>query len=503
MVYFGLRGSRLSVVVSLVAATAFMLQGYDQAVMNGLVTLPTFLSVFPQMKESKIEGTVVAIYEIGCAIGALSCAFIGDVLGRRRMLFTAGIFVIVGVVLQATPFSLPQLIVARIITGLGVGAFTGTAPMYVSECASAATRGRMVLLQGFFAIGGIVLATWIEFGLYFVKDSQVNFRFPIAFQAFFALIVVCLIMFLPESPRWLVKRDRPEEARQVLSSLEDMPQDSEVINAELDVICDTYQEEKQNSSSLFTMGPERLFHRACLAVFVALLAQMTGVNIVTFYSTQIFEDHLGYSAIEARIFSGCIQIWQFLCAGLAVILIDKIGRRKLLMAGAAGMCVAQTALAGLMSDLTNKAAGEAAVFFYFVAMFFFPVGLFLLPFMYAGEIAPLSIRHKVAALGACTNWLFNFLIAEASPIALANIGYRYYILYACISFVAFVAFYTFYPETKGRTLEEIDEIFIRSKSIFDPVRVEKSLPRNGFAGAERRLEERVLEKQTATHVETA
>lgn len=153
--------------------------------------------------------------------------------------------------------------------------------MYVSECASAATRGRMVLLQGFFAVGGIVLATWLEFGLYFVKDNQVNFRFPIAFQAFFAIVVVSLIMFLPESPRWLVKRDRPEEARQVLSALEDMPEDSEVINQELDVICDTYQEEKQNSSSLFTMGPERLFHRACLAVMVALLAQMTGVNIVT------------------------------------------------------------------------------------------------------------------------------------------------------------------------------------------------------------------------------
>jgi hypothetical protein len=139
----------------------------------------------------------------------------------------------------------------------------------------------MVLLQGFFAIGGIVLATWIEFGLYFVKDNQVNFRFPIAFQAFFALVVVALIMFLPESPRWLVKRDRPESAREVLSALADEPQDSEVIDQELDVICDTYQEEKANSNSLFTMGPERLFHRACLAVFAALLAQMTGGNIVS------------------------------------------------------------------------------------------------------------------------------------------------------------------------------------------------------------------------------
>jgi hypothetical protein len=135
MVYFGLRGRPLGVLVSLVSATAFMLQGYDQAVMNGLVTLPTFITVFPEMKNSNIEGniqtlcyyletcslllgTTVAIYEIGCAIGALSCAFIGDVLGRRRMLFTAGVVVIIGVILQATPFSLPQLIVARIITGM-------------------------------------------------------------------------------------------------------------------------------------------------------------------------------------------------------------------------------------------------------------------------------------------------------------------------------------------------------------------------------------------------
>lgn len=208
-------------------------------------------------------------------------------------------------------------------------------------------------------------------------------------------------------------------------------------------------------------------------------------------------------AIEARLFSGCVQIWQLLCAGLSVILIDKIGRRRLLMAGAAGMCVAQTALSGLISDLTNNATGEAAVFFYTLAMFFFAIGLFLLHSMYAGEIAPLSIRHKVAALGACTNLLFNFLMAEVSPIAITNIGYEYYIVYVCISAVAFVSFNLFYPDTNGRILEEIDEIFIRSKSIFDPVKVEKSLPRNGLSSAERRREERGLEKNTAAHVETA
>lgn len=375
--------------------------------------------------------------------------------------------------------------------------------MWVSECSNASERGRRVLLQGLFAIGGLTTAVWIEFGLYFVKDSQVNFRFPIAFQGLFALVVTSLILFMPESPRWLVKKDDMGKAQAVLSALEDTPEDSEVITAELQVIYDTFQEERRNSGSIFKMGPERQFHRACLAVFAALLAQMTGINIVTFYSTQIFQRQLKYTAVDARIFSGCIQIWQFISAGIAVLLIDRFGRRRLLMAGAGGMCVAQACLCGLMSDLSNPAAGKAGIFFYFMAMFFFPVGLFLIPFMYASEISPLSIRHKVAAMGACTNWLFNFLVAEITPAAMTNLGWRYYIVYACISGFAFVVFYVFYPETKGRTLEEIDEIFIRSKTMFDPVRVEKNLPRNGLAGVERREEEALAEKSAGRHVENA
>ncbi|KAK0391277.1 hypothetical protein NLU13_0778 [Sarocladium strictum] len=502
--YFGLRGKSLTITLSIVAATAFLLQGYDQAVMNGLLTLDTFTHRFPLMsKNPDIQGTVVAIYEVGCAFGALACAFFGNILGRRRIIFVAGCDVIVGVALQASSFSLAQLIVARVITGLGVGALTATIPMWVSECSSAKERGRRVMLQGFFAIGGVASASWIEFGLYFVKKNEVNFRFPIAFQGLFALIITSFVMFLPESPRWLITQDRFEDAKKVMAALEGEPEDSEAISEELSLIRDAYLEEKRQSSSIFSMGPERQFHRAVLAVGIAALAQMSGINIVTFYSTQIFTNQLGYSGTNARIFSGSIQIWQFICAGIGVLLIDRFGRRKLLMAGALGMCVAQTSLAGLMSDLKDKSAGEAAIFFYFVAMFFFPVGLFLLPFMYAAEISPLSIRHKVTAVSACTNWLFNFLVAEVTPHAMKNIGYKYYIVYACITLFTFVVIYFFYPETQDRTLEEIDDIFIQSTNILDPVKVEKKMPRNGMALAERIRNAHEGEKHSAMHEEHA
>lgn len=277
-----------------------------------------------------------------------------------------------------------------------------------------------------------------------------------------------------------------------------MPREKANPRACANILVYFFQEERRDSSSIFHMGPELQFHRACLAIAAAVLAQMTGINIVTFYSTQIFETQLKYSAVDARIFSGRIHIWQFISAGIAVLLIDRFGRRKLLMAGALGMAIAQAALCGLNSDLTNPAARKTAIFFFFWAMFWFPVGLLLIPFMYAAEIAPLSIRHKVTAISACSNWLFNFLIAEFTPRAMKNIGWRYYIVYTCISAFAFVVHYCFFPETKGRTLEEIDEIFIKSKSNFDPVHVEKALPHGGLVGMELHQDE---EKHAAVHAE--
>lgn len=383
---------------------------------------------------------------------------------------------------------------------MGVGAYTATIPMYVSECVSAQKRGRLVLAQGFVALAGIVMASWIEFGLYFVPDNSVNWRFPIAFQGIFALTATCLIMFMPESPRWLVKHDRFEEARAIMGCLEDLPEDSEVVRQEMDLIRDTIAEESL-STNIFSMGPDRLFHRAALAVIVNILAEMSGVNVVTFYSTTIFQNYLGYSGTIARAISGCIQIWQFISAGLAILVIDRFGRRKLLMFGAAGMFVAQAGLAALTAFLTNPSASKAAIFFYFVAVFSFPIGLYLLPLMYAAEIAPVSIRAKVTALSACAKWLFNFLVVEVTPPAISNIGYKYYIVYAVINVVAFFMFYILCPETKGRTLEEIDDVFIQSKNIFDPVKVEKSLPKNAVATAARIREAREREKYVALHAE--
>lgn len=155
---------------------------------------------------------------------------------------------------------------------------------------------------------------------------------------------------------------------------------------------------------------------------------MSGVNVITFYSTTIFEQNLGYDHVLARIISSCLQTWQFFAATSAVFLIDRFGRRRLLLVAAGVMVIANAGLAGLQSDASNTTAAGCSLIFYFLALAAFPIGLFLIPFMYASEIAPLRVRSQITAMSSAMNWLFNFLVAEVTPIAFDSIGWKYYLV---------------------------------------------------------------------------
>lgn len=162
-----------------------------------------------------------------------------------------------------------------------------------------------------------------------------------------------------------------------------------------------------------------------------MLAQMSGVNVITFYSNTILQQDLGYSPILSRVISSCLQTWQFFAATSAIFLIDRIGRRRLLIGGAALMAIANAGLAGLQSHKDNSTAAGCSLIFYFLALAAFPVGLFLIPFMYSAEIAPLRVRAQTTAMSSGLNWLFNFLVAEVTPVAFDSIGWKYYLV-SCV-----------------------------------------------------------------------
>ncbi|KAJ5887203.1 hypothetical protein N7504_011250 [Penicillium tannophilum] len=488
--YFGLRGPALSrAIMWMVVCPSFLTYGYNQGVTGGLLTLKAFAEQFPQMNtltttgaeeryNSTIQGTVVALYTVGGMFGSLSCIQLGDILGRRRIIFITTFISLIGAVLMASSYSLAQFIVARLVLGYGTGGYVATVPVWQSEISKPTKRGAHVVTDGIFIGAGIAISLWIDFGFYFVTGSSVSWRFPLAFQIILSLIVMSFVFLFPESPRWLIKKGRIEEARAILAALADVDDDSEEITLEIrDIETSLVLSGTGSFKSLLYMGEQRLFHRTVLAALGQVFQQMCGINLITYYATTIFQQYLGLDATKSRILAASMCLTQPLGGFVAYFTIDRLGRRVLMLWSAAGMSVSMAILAGTDSLSNNTSAMIAAVVFLFVFEFIFTIGFSGLTFLYATEVAPLQLRAAISAVSTTAVWMFNFLLAEVTPVGFNTISWRYYIIFAVLNAAIVPIVYFFFPETNGRSLEEIDEIFIQSKSIFDPPRIARSMPR--------------------------
>ena len=437
-------------------------------------------------------GLVIALYTAGSMFGALSCIGLGDFLGRRRTIFVSTGVSIIGAILMASSFSLAQFIVARLVLGFGTGGYTATIPVWQSEISNAAHRGAHVVTEGIFIGAGIAFALFVDFGFYFIGGSSVAWRFPLAFQIVLSLIVMAFIFTLPESPRWLIKKGRVDEARLILATLEDVSPESEKIRCSIQEIQLSLTAAGTSSNwGMFKMGEQRMLHRTILAATVQMFRQMCGINLITFYATTIFQQILGLDATKSRIFAASTVIMQPVGGFLAFFTIDRFGRRKLMLASAVGMAASMAILAGTTSDMTNRDALSVAVLFLFFFNLIAPIGFLGLTFLYATEVAPLRFRAAISGVAAATNWAFNFLLAQVTPVGFNTIHYRYYIIYAVSNALMAPAVYFCFPETRGRSLEEIDEIFARSQHILDPPRIAKELQMRdsgrGFEDSEKDL----------------
>lgn len=294
--FLGFQGNRLNLVALLgILMPSIVSVGYNQSLLGGVLTLNAFEKQFPEIsvadaapqeksRTSAIQGTVVAIYAMGGMFGALSCIGLGDLFGRRRVMMSASVTQLIGAVLQTSAFSFVQLIVSRIILGLGSGGLMATTPVWLSEISPAERRGANVSSIGLFAGLGAMIGLFVDFGMSFTAGS-VGWRFPASIPVILSLIVLGFACVLPESPRWLIRKGRIDEARMILIALDDKSIGNGKIEKEI--------KEVQNSLHLagggslrqiFQMGPQRVIHRAILASMVMAFMQMTGFNAITFYS---------------------------------------------------------------------------------------------------------------------------------------------------------------------------------------------------------------------------
>ncbi|CAP91268.1 hypothetical protein E8E15_002337 [Penicillium rubens] len=457
---FELEGTKLSLGVAFTTSCGFLLFGYDQGVFGGLIENGSFQSTFRQPSQMVI-GQIAATYDLGCFFGAIFCMVYGDRIGRRLSIALGCIVLTIGAVIQTVSFSVAQIIVGRFIAGLGNGLNTTAIPVWQSEMSKPQHRGRLAVFHLVLNQLGNVTAQWLNFGLGYIGHQQVSWRFPIAFQIFYALVTLVLLPWLPDSSRWLIQKGRLEQAKAVTARLHAKgihdPDLLALHEASVQSVQHELEVSKVSWRTLLQRDSLQTRRRVLLGMGTQFMQQWGGINAINYYLPVVFAS-LQVSRQMSLILSACNAINVMVFTAVALTTIEKVGRKRLMLWGAVGQ---GTCFALLTSGLGVGGSQWSAVAIAFVFAYYTVFGMswIAVPWMYPAEINTQAWRNRGAGLATATNWICNYAVVLVTPIGIENIDWRYYIIYVVLnfSFVPIVSFW--YVETAGLSLEEIDKIF--------------------------------------------
>lgn len=453
--------------IAFFACLGSFLFGYDSGVMTDVIASKHFLGYFDTTSDSPILGAIVSTFAGGAVFGALSGGYTMDRLGRRVSIQIGAIVCVVGAILQAASTHLAMMLVGRIITGWAVGIMSSAVPVYCAELAHPKRRGFLVGLSQQMIGFGFIVSTWVGYGSAHASDSSsFQWRFPLAFQGVPAGLLAIGLIWFPESPRQLIEKDNEDEALRILKKLHADGNNDEWIMSEFNEIRQTILAEKavvvRSWSVMFTVPQWR--NRLMHGVMVQVFTQLTGINVINYYQTQMYEA-LGITGKKALLVSGLYNIvGPVTNAFFIFFLIDRVGRRKPLLFGTVGISVCLIIEAALNSknpDGTDQALSRAGVAMIFLVSMVFSVSFGPISWTYMSEVMPMQIRGNGNAFATgIGNWLVNVLFSQVSPQALAKLKWKYYFVFVAFNFVVTLptVFFVF-KETKGVSLEEIDLLF--------------------------------------------
>ncbi|KAH6682828.1 general substrate transporter [Halenospora varia] len=462
-----IRGKTLKRIMAICCATSFFMYGYDAGVLGGIQETKPFLRAMGNPTGTYVIPMIASSYTLAAAVCSLMVTMIGMPLGRRNCILLGNLCVIVGGSLQASSWSVPQMIIARVICGFGIGFISCSIPTYQAEMSTEiAERGPEVAITCVFLVFGAAVAYWIDFG--FTRlTNQVSWRFPIGFQVFFALTAGGGMLLLPDTPRWYYAKGMDANGDDVLCHLHDAPLDDPAVQNMKQGILASIKLEESNEHKfnlldlVWDRSDLRAGRRIRISFMVLALQQMMGINLSVYYSTVIFSQ-VGLSPFLAQLLAAIMN--TLFAAGTVplVFTIEKVGRRNVMMYSAVVLTICMVifvAMIGLPNpSVATQWIAVAAIFVYNTV---FGYGWIGVCWLYGPEIAPLKLRHAGAAAGAFGEWLFSFITVFAGGIALRNVGWKIWLWMAlsCAAAVPFVYFMC--PETSGKTLEEIDLIFAK------------------------------------------
>ncbi|KAH0156455.1 general substrate transporter, partial [Aureobasidium melanogenum] len=450
------------IIIPLLNATT---NGYDGSLLNGLQTMEPWQNYFDNPSGSTL-GLFSAILQVGSFSAIFFSSYLADLLGRRAGIAVGMVVLLVGVVLQVVPtVDTGMYIGGRFLVGMGSNIAQGSAPLLILELAHPAHRGKVTTMYNTLWCVGAIVAAWTVFGTTSYTSSAA-WRIPTAVQAVMPLIQLIGIWLLPESPRWLVSKDRHEQALKVLAKFHaNGDEQNSLVQSEYLEIRETLRAEKEFSSQgwkgmVSNKGNRR---RITFIALVSFFSQCSGNGLVSYYLHDILESVGMTDSYDQALFNGGLQIYNFLVAVLfSVLLVDRLGRRKLFLIAAGGMLVTfsiWTACSAVYSQTGNKGAGKAVLamifLFYGMAGFAWP-GLTV---AYPAEILPFNIRAKGMALIMAFQSLASVVLNQyVNPIGLKTIAWKFYFVYIVILLIECIVIYMYFPETRGLTLEEVGRL---------------------------------------------
>ncbi|WVQ84191.1 hypothetical protein IAT38_006342 [Cryptococcus sp. DSM 104549] len=440
--------------------------GVDGALINGLQIIPSFNENLGDLSDNRL-GLVIAAFSLGALPALPISAFCMDRFGRRSSLLLGCISVIVGGIAQAFTFGPNAFLGSRFIIGFGI-ALTGTsAPTLLMELAHPRMRGQASLLYNCSWFIGASIIGWLTYGTLVGMTGNWSWRLPCLIQIFPEVILgIAVVTIIPESPRWLISKGRTEEALNTLAKYHaNGVRDDPLVQLEYNEITEAFEDEKANqhgTSYLAFFETRGNRHRLAICVLVGFMCQWSGNGIIAYYLSPILTAAGVTSSATQALINVCMNTWNYPWAIAGALSANKLGRRPLFFISTGGMLVCYiviTALAAEFAKHGNLAVGYVQVAFLFLFFASYDFGFTGLQSAYPIEVLPFSLRAKGYSISQLAIYVALFFNQFVNPIGLSHLQWKYYIVYDCILVVFLVLQYFLFPETKGRTLEEIREIF--------------------------------------------
>ena len=437
-------------IVSMVSALGGLLFGFDTAVVSGAVGF-----MEDRFDLSKLQvGWAVSSLIIGCIVGAAMSGILGDRFGRKKVLITAALLFIISSIGTAIPDTFSGFIIARIIGGIGIGITSTLCPLYNAEIAPAKYRGRLVALNQLAIVSGIFLTYFVNVWISGSGDEAWGvasaWRWMFGVGAVPGLLFLILLFFVPESPRWLIKQGRAAESLPILLKIHG----EELAKKEVIDIKQSFEEESGSIRQLFSPG---LRIALLVGVGLAVLSQVTGINAVMYYAPEIFKA-TGAGTNSSLIQTILVGFINFVFTIVALWLIDKVGRKALLLVGTASMAICLLVIG--VAFHTGHAAGPLVLVFILLYVASFATSLGPVVWVIISEIFPNRIRGKATAIAAMMLWAADYLVSQTFPPLLSSAGpASTFWIYGSMSLIALLFTWRVVPETKGKSLEEIESLW--------------------------------------------